>query len=245
MFGRRLNDTPVVKNLLILNGLFFLAKWIIEGKFNVDLDFKLGLYYWSSEAFNPYQIVTHMFMHADFLHLFMNMFTLYMFGTVLEQIWGAKRLVIFYFVTGLGAALLHNTVKFIDIQSILGNLSPDILAAYTKEGIIYALDEAKGQDFSLLKRLYYTINEPSVGASGAVFGLLTAYGILFPNTEIYLYGAIPIKAKFFVIGLIALELYLGFANNPGDNVAHFAHLGGVLFAFLMMKYWKQDRSRFY
>lgn len=245
MFGRRLNDTPVVKNLLILNGLFFLAKFIVEGKFHIDLDFKLGLYYWTSDSFQPYQIITHMFMHADFKHILMNMFTLYMFGTVLEQVWGAKRLVIFYFVTGLGAALLHNTVKFIDVQSILGNLSPDILTAYTKEGIDAAYRIASGQDSALLERLYYTINVPSVGASGAVFGLLTAYGILFPNTEIYLYGAIPIKAKFFVLGLIALELYLGFANNPGDNVAHFAHLGGVLFAYLMMKYWKQDRSRFY
>ncbi|TNE80686.1 MAG: rhomboid family intramembrane serine protease [Bacteroidetes bacterium] len=241
MLRRNLNDTPVVKNLLILNGLFFAAKLIAGSMFHIDLDMKLGLFYWTFEAFRPYQVVTHMFMHADFWHIFMNMFTLYMFGTVLEQVWGGKRLAIFYFITGLGAALLHNTSRYFDIQSVMSTMSPEVYQAYLSEGVDYAFRFANPMEQARIIQLY----GPAVGASGAVFGLLTAFGMLFPNTELYLYGAIPLKAKYFVLGLIGIELYLGFANRSGDNVAHFAHLGGVLFAYILMKYWKQDRSRFY
>lgn len=246
--GRNIVIPPVVKNLLIINGLFFLGTYAFESAFHIDLIEYLGLYYWTSDHFQPYQIVTHMFMHAGFQHILLNMFTLWMFGSVLEQAWGPKRFLIYYFVTGLGSALLHNTVKYIDIQMAVSSMSPEIASVYLSDGVDAAyrlLGRDSGTDFNALIKIAQTVSIPSVGASGAVYGLLLAYGMLFPNTLIYLYFAIPVKAKYFVMGLIALELYLGFSNNPGDNVAHFAHLGGVLFGYLLLKYWKQNRNHFY
>lgn len=263
---------PVVKNLLIINGLCFLANYVLDQQFHFSLNEKLGLYYPASEKFRPFQLVTHVFMHGSLLHLFFNMFSLWMFGNVLENYWGPKRFFIYYFVTAFGAAALHIAVNGYEIHSLQSaldafnaNPSPDTFfqlmdsrtslssnAAFND--FIYKwqsqpdnpnyVEAARQLGTQLLQS---KLDVVTVGASGAVFGLLLAFGMLFPNTELMmLFLPIPIKAKYFVIIYGAIELYQGIANNPTDNVAHFAHLGGMLFGFFMIKYWnKHNRNSFY
>lgn len=237
------NIPPVVKNLILVNVLLLFATFILE-QVGIDLYKNLGLYFPASENFRPHQIFTHMFMHGGLTHLFFNMFALYMFGRVLESVWGPKRFLIFYLVTGLGAAALHTLVNFIEYRSVVSNISPEQIA-YVKEtgaGIVM-----QGKNFSdpALGKLNMILNTPTVGASGAVFGILLGFGMLFPNTQLMLlFPPIPIKAKYFVIGYGVIELYLGFAQ-PGSNVAHFAHIGGMLFGYFMIKYWNKNSKRFY
>jgi membrane associated rhomboid family serine protease len=179
--------------------------------------------------FRPWQIITHMFMHSHtgLMHIFFNMFALYMFGTGLERVWGAKRFLIYYFVCGLGAFFLHQAVNAIEIYNLTGAIFPD------REDFEFA-DQAL---------MYYYV--PVVGASGAVFGILLGFGMLFPNTRIFLlFPPIPIKAKVFVFIYGALELVLAFGNS-GSNIAHFAHLGGMLFGYLMLKKWQRSRDSFF
>lgn len=245
-FGRFNILPPVVKNLLIINGLFFLGSFIVGNRFGVDVFHLLGLHYWTSEGFKPYQIVTHMFMHGDLGHILSNMFALWMFGSVLENFWGGKRFLIYYFVTGLGAAIIHNLTKAIDIYNLSQMLDPTVLATVKNEGYAVILRGEEVFTNPVAEALNRAINTPTVGASGAVFGILLAFGMLFPNTLLYLYFAIPIKAKYFVIAYGAFELFQGLRNDPGDNIAHFAHLGGMLFGFLLIKYWnKNNRKSFY
>ncbi|MFO8130381.1 MAG: rhomboid family intramembrane serine protease [Bacteroidales bacterium] len=259
----------VVKNLLIINGLFFLATIAFSAR--VNLAEILGLHYFFSEAFKPYQVITYMFMHGSFGHLFFNMFALWMFGYVLENVWGPKRFLIYFLITGIGAALIHYLVfYFFEARPILnaidhvlenpsvtsisaffnesGNffLFSDIEVAYRKFFERYNelintnpdLAVQEGINFLEMYRTAY-LNQPVViGASGAVFGILLAFGMLFPNSLIYLYFAIPIKAKYFVILYGAIELFMGFSGS-GGNVAHFAHLGGMIFGFFLIKYWKR------
>ncbi len=239
------NIPPVVKNLLIINGLFFLATILLKNQ--VDLTEYLGLHYWDSPGFYPHQLVTYMFMHSsqDFTHVLFNMFAVWMFGRVLEQVWGGKRFLIYYMVTGVGAGLIQLLVAYIRIQGLGDAVTPQVMDLVMTEGYQAIL---QGQNFSdpFLGTLNGLINGVTVGASGAVFGILLAFGMLFPNTELMLlFPPIPIKAKWFVMGYGALELYMGFANNPQDNVAHFAHLGGMLFGFILIKMWKKDRGNFY
>ena len=222
---------PVIKNLLILNGLVFLATLVFP-----SLLYKIALYYPSSPLFQPFQIVTHIFTHGSFGHVFFNMFSLWMFGTVLENIWGPKRFLTFYFITGLGAALLHMGVHAYQIYEVVGTVNPDI----TIRGNMISGPYTESQLETISTYL-----APTVGASGAVYGILIAFGMLFPNTLLYIYFLLPIKAKYLVIFLIGMELYLGFLNNPGDNIAHFAHLGGALFGFILVKVWGRTRNRFY
>jgi membrane associated rhomboid family serine protease len=208
----RPNAMPtIVKNLIIINVLFFIATLVFEGQ-GIDLIRYLGMFPVQSDYFMPHQVVTHMFMHGGWQHILFNMFALWMFGSPLEKVWGPKRFLEFYMITGLGAAFLHQAVNAYEIYS--GNYDPSLFG-------------------------------PVVGASGAVFGILTAFGMLYSNSLIYLYFAIPVKAKYVVSGLIIYELYRGFANNPNDNVAHFAHLGGALIAFILIKYWQRNRNHFY
>lgn len=236
---------PVVKNLLIINGIFFLGTYVVTERLGIDVFHLLGLHYWTSEGFRPHQIITHMFMHGDLMHIFSNMFALWMFGSVLENVWGGKRFLIYYLVTGLGAAIIHNLTKAIDIYTISQMLDPFSIEEVKREGY-QALLDGKNYVEPGLRALNDAINTPTVGASGAVFGILLAFGMLFPNTLLYLYFAIPIKAKYFVLGYGALELYLGLRDNPGDNIAHFAHLGGMLFGYLLIKYWnKNNRKSFF
>jgi membrane associated rhomboid family serine protease len=236
----------VVKNLLIINGLCFLVNVVIESRYGYSLNSKLGLYYPGSSQFRPYQLITHIFMHGSFMHLFFNMFSLWMFGNVLENYWGPKRFFIYYFVTGLGAALILMLVKYFEFISITEFISSDQIEVVKQEGNAL-LNRGMNYSDPGLAKLNLFLSVPTVGASGAVFGLLLAFGMLFPNTELMMiFLPIPIKAKYFVIGYGAIELYQGIANNPADNVAHFAHLGGMLFGFILIKIWnKTRRDTFY
>ena len=224
----------VVKNLLILNGLFFLAT-VSLNNLGIDLVKILGLHQFQSPDFRPHQLITHLFMHGNFTHLFFNMFALWMFGKILENVWGSKRFLIYYMITGIGAASIHLLISQYQIISI-SNQIPEMLNL--------AIEGRYNPSIPISKKLTQLIITPTVGASGAVFGLLLAFGMLFPNALLYLYFAIPIKAKYFVIGYGLIELYAGISNNPADSVAHFAHLGGMIFGFFLIKYWKNDMTTF-
>jgi len=238
-----LNSIPVVvKNLIIVNVLMLLATFVLD-KSGINLYTHLGLHFPLSDKFRLHQIFTHMFMHGDITHLFFNMFALYMFGRVLESVWGPKRFLLFYLVTGIGAALIHSAVNFIEYYSVTPKMSADEIA-YVRE-IGYGI-WAEGKNFSneLPAKLNLILNTPTVGASGAVFGILLGFGMLFPNTQLMLlFPPIPIKAKYFVIGYGVIELFLGIKG--GGNVAHFAHLGGMIFGYFMIKYWNKTLHRFY
>ena len=192
-------------------------------KFNIDLSALLGLHFFKASGFRLYQIVTYMFMHASFGHLFFNMFALWMFGNTLENIWGSKRFLLFYMVCGIGAGLCQELVQYIQYSNSLANY-----ATVNIGGQIVTMDS-------------YLNMMNTVGASGAVYGLLLAFGMMFPNSMIYFYFLIPIKAKWFVIGYAVLELITGLTGF--DNVAHFAHLGGMLFGLGLILYWRKHGSR--
>ncbi|MEC9209155.1 MAG: rhomboid family intramembrane serine protease [Bacteroidota bacterium] len=233
----------VVKNLLIINGLLFLATISLDS-YGIDLRQILGLHQFQSPDFMPHQLVSHFFMHANFTHLFFNMFALWMFGKILENVWGGKRFLIYYMFTGLGAAALHLGISQYEILNLQSQLTPSNLNILLENGKSI-LEGNQNYSNQTMGKLNLLINTPTVGASGAVFGILLAFGMLFPNTLLYIYFAIPVKAKYFVIVYGALELYLGLSNNPADNVAHFAHLGGMLFGFLLLKYWQKNNTQFY
>lgn len=229
----------MVKNLILANVVIFLITMVMQ-QTGTDLYQVLGLYFPASEKFRLHQVFTHMFMHGSIGHIFFNMFALYMFGRVLEGVWGPKRFLTFYLVTGLGAAALHTLVHFFEYQAVMSNIAPDQLA-YFKDLAM----QGKYIPNTPSEKLTMILNTPTVGASGAVFGILLGFGMLFPNTQLMLlFPPIPIKAKYFVIGYGALELYLGL-SQPGSNVAHFAHLGGMLFGYFMIKYWNKNSNRFY
>ncbi len=239
------NIPPVVKNLIIINVLMWLAT-IVLGMRGIDLTDKLGLHYIGSPAFRPYQLVTHLFMHdpSGIAHIFFNMFALWMFGRILESVWGPKRFFIYYFVTGLGAAILHMFVNFLEYQSLLSKLTPEQIDRVMQYGVEY-WERRQSLGNPLMDQLMIFLNTPTVGASGAVFGVLLGFGMLFPNTQLMLlFPPIPIKAKYFVIGYGVLELVLGL-TNAASNIAHFAHLGGMLFGFILIKYWNKNSHHFY
>ncbi|HLP50528.1 MAG TPA: rhomboid family intramembrane serine protease [Chitinophagales bacterium] len=173
--------------------------------------------------FLPVQIISHMFMHGGFRHILYNMFGLFMLGSLLEKVWGAQRYLLFYMITGFGAVVLHMLVQGILIYNAIGTINPSM-------ALLEAHPEVWGTYFST-----------TVGASGAVFGVLAGFATLFPNTELYImFIPIPVKAKYFVGAYIAYEVVQGFGMYAGDNVAHFAHLGGALFGFLLVKYWNRN-----
>ena len=233
---------PVVKNLIIINVLMLAATYILEMK-GIDLTNILGLHYIQSPDFKPYQLVTHMFMHGGFMHLAFNMFALWMFGRVLESVWGPKRFFIYYFVTGLGAAALHTFVNYMEFQYYAAKISPQDVQAVFSQGAELL---QQGQNWvGPAGKLNMILNTPTVGASGAVFGILLGFGMLFPNTELMLlFPPIPIKAKYFVAGYGAIELFSGI-TGMGANIAHFAHLGGMLFGFFLIRYWNRNTKNFY
>jgi len=243
-FGNFRGLPPVVKNIILLNVVMLLATWVGKSAFGADLTGLLGLYFPKSESFMPLQIVTHMFMHGGFLHLFFNMFALFMFGGILESVWGGKRFFIYYMVCGLGAAMVHETVIMFQYQKLINILSPDQIQMVLSEGASY-LKEGKVYANEAMKSLQVLLNVPTVGASGAIFGVLLAFGVLFPNTQLMLlFPPIPIKAKYFVIGYGALELWLAI-TQPGSNIAHAAHLGGMLFGYLLIRYWRKTTNTLY
>jgi membrane associated rhomboid family serine protease len=268
MFGR-LNEstTPVVKNLIILNALMMLITFVVKSSFGTDLNDILGLYYFQSPHFHPFQIVTHMFMHGGLMHIFFNMFALWMFGRVLETVWGGKRFFIFYMVTGIGAAAFYTLVNYFhfapmiaDANAFANTPSPELFAQFIKGHISnpnhaiydFIADWGKspndmnyvGQAVIMVKdAVQAELNIPTVGASGAVYGVLLAFGMLFPNTELMLiFPPIPIKAKWMVIIYGAMELFFGVTGTEA-GVAHFAHLGGMLFGFFLIMYWRKTNYR--
>ncbi|GHT07282.1 hypothetical protein FACS189426_00200 [Bacteroidia bacterium] len=193
------NIPPVTRNILIINVIVWGACYLLRYS-ELYLPALLGLYGFSSGEFYLYQLITYMFTHIDFWHLFFNMFALFMFGTTLENYWGSKRFLIYYMATGIGAGIIQGLISF-----------------------------------------YSPI--PTIGASGAVFGILLAFGMIFPNVPLYLmFIPVPIKAKYMVLGYGLLELYFGFASRTGDNVAHFAHLGGMLFGIILILYWRKHNN---
>ena len=233
----------VIKNLLIINGLLFFATISLKN-YGIDLTQILALHQFQSPNFMPHQLVTHFFMHADFTHLLFNMFALWMFGKILENVWGGKRFLVYYMITALGAAALHLTISQYEIINLQSQLHPSDLNILLENGKS-VLERSQNYSNQIMGKLNLLINTPTVGASGAVFGILLAFGMLFPDTLLYIYFAVPIKAKYFVMIYGGLELYLGLSNNPADNVAHFAHLGGMLFGFLLLKYWQGNNTQFY
>jgi membrane associated rhomboid family serine protease len=230
----------VVKNLLIVNVLMFLADNALGPWFGHTM----SAYYMGSDFFRPWQIVTHMFMHGSFTHLFFNMYALFLFGSSLERYMGPKRFLTYYLLTGLGAFFLHQGVAYIEIEQLKGQMSAlQVQEVYENGASIWL--EGKNYTESLMRKLNISLNVGLVGASGAVFGVLLAFGMLFPNTELMLlFPPIPIKAKWFVMIYGAIELMLALRNAPDDNVAHYAHLGGMIFGYILLKYWqRQDGHR--
>ena len=232
-----MNRIPVVtKNLLAINVVMFLAL-IVADKNGIDLNNILGLHFYMSEEFHPYQLVTYMFMHGGFSHLFFNMFALFMFGRTLEYVWGPKRFLIFYVVAGLGAAFVQELVGAVRFYNLVEGVDADELAIVFEEGAA-ALREGKNFILPKLAELNLVLNSQTVGASGAVYAILLGFGMLFPNERMYVFPVpFPIKAKYFVIGYALIELYMGTMGTP-DGVAHFAHLGGMLFGFFLIKLWR-------
>jgi membrane associated rhomboid family serine protease len=244
----------VVKNLLIANGLFFVATWVLGNTYNIDLNNILGLHYFGSSAFKPYQLVTYMFMHGGIAHILFNMFALWMFGNSLENFWGPKRFLLFYFVCGIGAGItqeivqyfyLHHIEQVIQIYSSTPNASgfKTIIEKYLPYGDIGSGVTVANSSQFLLERCHQLMNSfITIGASGAIYGILLAFGMLFPNTLLYIYFAIPVKAKYVVTFYGLMELFFAVSDKPGDDVAHYAHLGGMVFGFFLILYWRRKRS---
>jgi membrane associated rhomboid family serine protease len=221
-----------------------IADYAAKSVFGVDLTMVLGLYFPKSEHFMPLQIITHMFMHGGFWHLFFNMYALYIFGQVLENVWGPKRFFIYYMVCGIGAAFIHESVILFQYNKLINIISPDNLQLVLNDGTAYF---SQGRVFTneTMKSLQLLLNVPTVGASGAVFGILLAFGVLFPNTQLMLLiPPIPIKAKYFVLIYGGIELYLA-VTQPGSNIAHAAHLGGMLFGYILLRYWRKTTNTLY
>lgn len=267
----------IIKNLLIINVLVFIAQLTFDGVAQSgDLEANIGwfsntfaLHNIESPLFKPWQFLTHMFLHGGLMHIFGNMFALYMFGSILENIWGPKRFLIFYLVCGIGAAFLHMGSLVWENHQMLAMFSqykihpslntftnftnkyiPDN-PSITKMLVDWKSDAGNpafaDDGFSIMSYVIKkNVDEPTLGASGAVFGCLAAFGYLFPNTYIYLYFFVPLKAKWFVIGYIAFEMTMAFRHSAGGTVAHFAHVGGALVGFLLVYFWnKTNRKTFY
>lgn len=223
---------PITKNLIIINVLFFLATLVMQSTNTLDLTRYLGAFYPLSDNFKSYQILSHMFMHGGVSHLFFNMFALYMFGSNIEIALGEKRYLILYFVSGLGAYALFNLTNYWEATSIINahHFTSSDLQAFTSLPPMTAIP-----DFPTLSSIY---SVPMVGASGAIFGVLIAFAMLYPNAMLMMiFPPIPMKAKYFIGFYILIEIYLAVQANPGDNVAHYAHIGGALLGFILMKMW--------
>lgn len=218
-----MNNIPAVtKNLLIINALCFFGA-IVGERYGINVNNWLGLHFFLAPDFNPAQLITYMFMHANFQHIFFNMFAVWMFGRVLEQVWGPKRFLFYYILCGIGAGLIQEAVQYMEY---VVNFSQYLESGTEAESIFVT---------EFLNRWI------TVGASGAVYAILLAFGMLFPNSQMFVFPIpMPIKAKYFVIGYAVLELFLGLSG--GDGVAHFAHLGGMLFGLILILYWRKKNG---
>ncbi|PWL24730.1 MAG: rhomboid family intramembrane serine protease [Fluviicola sp. XM-24bin1] len=239
MFRQIFGNMPdVVKNLLILNVLFFLATAVLQGQ-GINLQVYLSMFFPTSIFFEPYQIITHFFMHADLFHILFNMVGLVVFGSHLERTWGKKRFFTYYIITALGAMVLHTGWEAFEIYQYTGRWFPtlDQLVPLVESGAI----SIEGFEQSIK-----IVNSPTLGASGAVYGLLMAFALLFPNTQfMLLFPPIPIKAKWLALILGGIAVYSGFIQSDGGSIAHVAHLGGMVFGFIMIKIWQRDKTKFY
>lgn len=260
----------IIKNLIIINVLVFILQQTVENSSNPELMNNLfALHTWQSPLFKPWQFITHLFLHGSIPHILSNMFALWMFGSVLENLWGPKKFLTFYIVCGLGAALLHMIVLYIETNTLLQNFdtlknnftygnfenffTQNHVGDYYKINVL--TDWHNNINSTNAAQNAYTVanafvtarlNEPTLGASGAVFGCLAAFGYLFPNTYIYIYFFLPLKAKWFVLIYAGFELTMALQNSAGDNVAHFAHLGGAIFGLALVYFWnKTNRQTFY
>ena len=232
---------PVVKNLLIINVLFFVASYLLT---TLHLDDRLAVYYFDSPKFQIWQPISYMFMHGGIAHIFFNMFALYSFGSILESKWGGKKFIIFYFITGLGALALQWAVQAYEVHQIIGSATNggkiNLTALYQGEFNTSQLSMAQAVT---LRSIYFG---GMVGASGAIFGLLVAFGMLYPNAELLImFIPVPVKAKYIIPIYILVELSLGVAQFEGDSIAHYAHLGGALIGFILVKLWKDKNDTFY
>jgi membrane associated rhomboid family serine protease len=263
------NLTPVVRNLLLINVIVFFVPNILPlftGGASVDFVRLFGLRYFYAESFQPYQLLTHLFVHGGLWHLLGNMFALFVFGPLLEQIMGRNRFLTFYMICGFGASSLHLIVNHIEIEMLKTSVAnymeqpgPDAFLHFVNQH----LPSVKKESYDFLNSftenptsrryidesvdlaqsiLVAKTNSPMVGASGAIFGILMAFAMIFPNLELtLLFPPIPVRAKYLVLFYALYELYSTFQNAPDDNIAHFAHIGGMLFAFILVRYWRIPR----
>ena len=245
------NIPPVTKNLLFINIFVFLASILLVSK-GIDVNAILGTHYIGSPLFQPYQVITHMFAHDGFWHILMNMWLFIMLGGYLERLWGPKRFFIFFLLCGFAAFLMQNAISAYDIYNLKSKLTA---TGYNVSTIDFYIKNSSNLDEcfkSIMAHFrfnsevpedlaYYIANSYStmLGASGAVFGVLAAFAILFPNQEFMLYFAIPVKAKYLVGAYFLFEVYMALQNNPSDRVAHLAHVGGAIMGALIVLYWRK------
>jgi membrane associated rhomboid family serine protease len=248
-----LNNIPqVTKNLLLLNVMLYIVSLFLASN-GLDLGQYLGAHYFNSALFQPYQIITHMFMHSltDFFHILFNMLLLVMFGAHLERLWGPKRFFIFYFASGLGAFLLYNSIGVWELMELKKSLISmgydlDVLNHKITNNYLEDIEIKMPYHREVLQQYYnYTVSN-MVGASGALFGVLAGFGVLFPNTQLMLlFPPIPIKAKYLIGAYLFFEIYSSI-SGPQDNIAHLAHVGGALVGIALVLFWrKTDRQNFY
>ena len=217
------NLPPITKNIILINIVVFIAQNFIP---NFTQNF--ALHFYASPDFKPYQLLTHMFMHGSISHIFFNMFALFMFGAALEYRMGPKRYFTYYLLTGFGAVMLHFASMYWESYSTLMEIQQ-----YVAQGQLTP---------EQISNAYFNTFHVTLGASGALFGVLAGFAMLYPNQELFLmFIPIPIKAKYFVLGYAAIELFLGVSGSSNDNIAHFAHLGGALFGFIIIKEWQRKR----
>ncbi|MBI2284383.1 MAG: rhomboid family intramembrane serine protease [Bacteroidetes bacterium] len=267
----------IVKNLLIINGLFFLAQNTFKGpSVNFSIEDVLALHAWQSNLFKPWQLVTHMFLHGDLGHIFGNMFALWMFGSVLENLWGSKRFLTFYLICGLGAALMHLLFLSYELMPLIkdyaaifqqhadgGSYQADAMINFINKNKLgepgyrdqlISLIRENPNDTGLMNKLFEQltvfyqsrINTSTIGASGAVFGVLAAFVYLFPNTYLYIYFLVPVKAKWIGLLYFGYEVFFALKNSAGDNVARWAHIGGAIVGLLIVMTWnKNNKKTFY
>lgn len=244
------NMPPVVKNLLILNVLMLILTWIGESQ-GIQMTHLLGSHVFTSPFFEPYQIVTHFFMHGGFMHLFFNMFGLVIFGSALEKIWGPKRFFIFYIATAVGAFFIHQFIGYIELSNLRSSLIDNGFNINEINLNLISFMEANPNmipifESELVNSYIQSVVTPGVGASGAIYGLVVGFAYLFPNTQLMLlFPPIPIKVKWFALFWVGVSLYYSIQNTPNDNIAHVAHLGGALVGFIIVLFWQKNKRKFY
>ncbi|MAI82775.1 rhomboid family intramembrane serine protease [Flavobacteriales bacterium] len=238
-----MNRTPaIITQLLVINLIFFVGS---QFSYSISRDI-FSLFYFENDKFLYSQLVTHMFMHGNIMHLAFNMFALWMFGSTLVSIWGKNKFLFFYFSCGIGAAILQNYSNYVNINSFMNILSD---ASFSQQQIVSILKTATYPTYMLdfvseseILSAYSDFNTPMIGASGAIYGIVVAFSFMFPNTKLMLlFPPVPVKAKYLVPGLIVVDLFFGLTSASIGSIAHFAHIGGAITGLLMMLYWKKSQ----